>query len=93
MNKTKVNRIGYDRFGMPSGHAQATFYVTGFMFFIMKNKWIPIVFIVVSLITLYQRVKYKNHTIEQVIIGSIVGIAVGFVFSIVGKNVASGTIC
>ena len=90
MSKNKVNRIGHDIFGMPSGHAQLTFYVSSFIFFTLKDKWIPMMYFIVSLITLYQRVKYKNHTFEQVVIGAIVGIIMGYAFSLYNKRVLSG---
>ena len=43
--------------------------------------------VVLSTITNYQRVKYKNHTISQVVVGSLVGLAVGYLFyTVAGKK-------
>jgi membrane-associated phospholipid phosphatase len=80
-------RISIDKFGMPSGHAQTAFYCTIFMWFSLKHVWITLFFLVISLNTLYQRIKYKNHTEKQVIVGSFIGAIIGFlVFYLSQKN-------
>jgi membrane-associated phospholipid phosphatase len=71
-------RMGFDVYGMPSGHAQLAFYSTIFIYLALKNKKIAFVFLLISMISLYQRVKYKNHTILQVIVGSGVGALFGY---------------
>jgi len=79
-NGMKTDRHWYDRFGMPSGHAECVFYSTAFIFFTFKNSNWAILFLIISLNTMYQRVKYKNHTITQVIIGAIIGSIMGWMF-------------
>jgi len=71
-------RMKYDVYGMPSGHAQTSFYSLIFIYLVFKNNYLTIFYFILSLLTLYQRVKYKNHTINQVIVGSIVGSIVGY---------------
>ena len=71
-------RIGYDTFGMPSGHAQSVFYSTFFILFALKNYNVTLIYLIISLLTLYQRIKYMNHTIFQTIIGYIIGAIFGF---------------
>ena len=68
-----MNGIPFDMFGMPSGHAQSVFYSTVFIYLTLKNKKIALLYLLISLITLYQRVEYQMHTVLQVIIGSIIG--------------------
>jgi membrane-associated phospholipid phosphatase len=71
-------RIGFDAYGMPSGHAQSAFYSVGFICFALGNPIITTIYLALALNTCYQRVKYKNHTLLQVICGGIVGVTVGF---------------
>ena len=85
-------RMGHDRYGMPSGHAEGVFYSTAFIFLTLKNKWIGFSFLIISLITSYQRVKYKNHTFEQVLVGSIIGAFMGLFFYYYSSKLLKGTI-
>lgn len=71
-------RVSFDKYGMPSGHATGVFYSTAFIFFALKNPYISLFYLIISINTAYQRVKYKNHTILQVIIGAIVGAITGY---------------
>ena len=66
-------RMGFDVYGMPSGHAQMSFFSTAFIYLALKNTKITLICLLLSFICLYQRIEYKNHTVLQVIVGSIVG--------------------
>jgi membrane-associated phospholipid phosphatase len=66
-------RISFDRYGMPSGHATSVFYSTAFIFFALKSPAISIIYLLISINTSHQRIKYKNHTLMQVICGAILG--------------------
>jgi membrane-associated phospholipid phosphatase len=70
---TFSNLAHFDNYGMPSGHAQIVFFSSIYIWLAFKNIKISLVYLCVSLITLYQRVKYNKHTISQVIVGSIIG--------------------
>jgi membrane-associated phospholipid phosphatase len=76
-DKDYRNALSYDVFGMPSGHAQGAFYSTLFIWFVEKNMNLTLFYLFVSLITLYQRVEYKFHTVLQVILGSLIGTIIG----------------
>jgi len=82
LNGSKINgrRFGFDRFGMPSGHAQSSFFSLVFIYLAFKDIKITFVYLLISLITLYQRVKYKNHSIGQVIVGAFVGAIIASAF-------------
>ena len=67
------NGMPFDIFGMPSGHSQSVMYSTCFIFLVLKNIKITIFYLLISIITFYQRVIEKYHTVFQVIIGNIVG--------------------
>lgn len=78
LQKITGSRISLDKYGMPSGHAQHAFYSTIFIYFALKQVWLTLFFFIISLNTLRQRIKYKNHTLKQVIAGSLVGSIVGY---------------
>jgi len=71
-------RISFDKYGMPSGHATGAFYSTAFIFFALKDPTISFIYLIISINTMFQRVKYKNHTISQVIVGAFVGAITGY---------------
>jgi len=83
-------RFGFDVYGMPSGHAQGAFYSVGFILFALGNPIISAIYLAIALNTGYQRVKYKNHTILQVICGSIVGIIMGSIFYFLSSKKVMG---
>jgi membrane-associated phospholipid phosphatase len=90
MEQLYRKQIGFDRYGMPSGHAQSVLYSTAFIYYAFKNIKVTTLYLIVSLMTLYQRVKFKNHTVFQVIIGSLVGFLVGFSFYSQGEKYLKG---
>jgi membrane-associated phospholipid phosphatase len=67
------------QYGMPSCHAQISFYALTFFYLVKKSVHWTILMLFLTATTLYQRWKYRNHTIEQLGIGSIVGILIAFV--------------
>ena len=76
------NGIPYDFFGMPSGHAQCVFYSTFYILFALKNYKLFILYLLFSLLVLYQRVYFGYHSLLQVIIGSIIGSIFAYVLVI-----------
>lgn len=71
---------GLIQYGFPSGHAQSVLYATSFLYFIQGgvfNIWLWLCLFVCCL-TLIQRYKYRRHTIEQLIAGSLLGSLVGY---------------
>jgi len=78
--KTHLKRYSFDNYGMPSGHAQTSFYCLVFIWLTLKNVKIITLYLLLSGLTLYQRYKYKEHTMLQLIIGSILGGIMGYIF-------------
>jgi membrane-associated phospholipid phosphatase len=74
----KDSGIPFDIFGMPSGHLQSCLFSTVFAFLVLKRVDILLFFILITCITLFQRVHYKFHTLLQAIVGSICGAALAF---------------
>jgi len=72
-------RMSADRYGMPSGHATGVFYSTAFIFLALKSPWVSIIYLLIAINTGYQRIKYKNHTLAQVVCGAIIGSGIAYV--------------
>jgi membrane-associated phospholipid phosphatase len=67
------HRLGHDKYGMPSGHAQNCFFSLVYITLVLNQPTITLFYICISFISLVQRYEYKNHTLMQLFIGSIVG--------------------
>jgi len=72
------NGIAYDIFGMPSGHSQSVLLSTTFIYLALHDIKIVLLYLVISIITLAERVIDNHHTILQVIFGSIIGCKLGY---------------
>ena len=89
---THAKRIGFDKYGMPSGHAQHCGYILAFVTLVLNNPLITGLYSILSLICLYQRYLYQNHTILQVAVGFIIGLGVGYLFYLIGFKKLIGNI-
>jgi len=76
-----INGYPYDVFGMPSGHSESVFFSTIFIYLALKDIKITILYLIISLLTMYHRVLTNNHTVLQVLAGALVGILfAGFIY-------------
>ena len=66
--------VGAGSYGMPSGHSQISFYSLVTILFVIKNYLFRLVAIFITAITCWQRYKFRNHTIPQILTGSVFGI-------------------
>lgn len=64
---------GSNVYGMPSGHAQISFFSITFLYLTKKSFTLFLVSLFIGCLTLYQRWKFRRHTVEQLIIGTITG--------------------
>ena len=71
--------IPHDMFGMPSGHTQCALFSTIFIFLSLHKINLLYFYLIISFITIFQRIYFKYHSILQVIIGGLVGIGTGFI--------------
>lgn len=71
-------QMPYDKYGMPSGHASSVFYSTMFVHLAFRDIHTTLTYLLVSLLTMFQRVNNLYHSIPQVIAGAFVGILVGW---------------
>lgn len=67
------NTEGSERYGMPSGHAQSVAYTATFLYLFTKSPDIFMGACFIGAITVYQRYKYKRHSILQLLAGSAIG--------------------
>lgn len=67
--------------GMPSGHTQNVFFAMTYLFFVYGHaqSWI-LAASLIALLTIVERYLFHNHTIPQLLVGSMVGIGMGFLF-------------
>jgi len=89
---TKDKRAPLDRYGMPSGHAQSVGFSCSFIYFTLHNASFFYIYLLVSILTMFQRYKYKNHTFFQIIIGFIIGLFMGVTFAYFGKYYTKGSL-
>jgi membrane-associated phospholipid phosphatase len=85
-------RFGFDAYGMPSGHAQSCAYNLAFITLVLNNSFITGSYLVISAISMYQRHKYFNHTVLQLIIGFSIGLIFGYLIYIAGNKWLKGNL-
>lgn len=74
---------GYEvenKYGMPSTHAQLSFFAVAYVYWVRRSTDILCPMFLIACITLYQRWKYRRHTAEQLLIGSLLGIMISYAF-------------
>ena len=85
-------RVGFDKFGMPSGHAQNCGYCLIFIMTSINNLFITTLYMAITLISLSQRYLYNNHTILQLSIGLLIGSGFGYLTYSLGNKFIMGNI-
>jgi len=85
-------RIGFDKFGMPSGHAQNCGFCLSFITLTLNDPFITGLYAIISTISLFQRYLYKNHTILQLGIGLAIGLGQGYLTYLIGNKYITGNI-
>tara|TARA_B000000557_G_scaffold263889_2_gene267794 strand:+ start:127 stop:609 length:483 start_codon:yes stop_codon:yes gene_type:complete len=81
-----INNKKATTYGMPSGHSQnislfVTYYILELLDSIDSHKNILILLLIITgIFIMYSRVKFRCHTIQQVILGGIIGVAMGNIF-------------
>lgn len=86
------SRIGFDKFGMPSGHAQNCGYCLCFITLVLNDPFISTLYSSISIISLFQRYLYKNHSLLQLIVGLVIGIGFGYLTYLLGNKHIMGNI-
>ena len=84
----KNAKDGYEdehKYGMPSGHAQLSFFAVAYVYWVRRSTDILCPMFLIACIALYQRWKYRRHTVEQLVIGSLLGMMISY-GSFLGAN-------
>ena len=89
---THSKRIGFDKYGMPSGHAQHCGFMLVFITLVCESPLLTGSYSILSFICLYQRYLYQNHTLLQIVVGFGVGLGVGYLFYELGAKKLVGNI-
>lgn len=85
-------RISFDKFGMPSGHAQNCGFCLTFIFLTLNNPFYTFLYLFITITSLFQRYLFKNHSIFQLIIGLFVGILFGYFTYLLANKFIIGNI-
>jgi len=67
------NGLPFDIFGMPSGHAQNVLFSTVYIYLALKKINVLLFYLVFAFITMFQRIYNNYHSINQIIVGDIIG--------------------
>jgi len=82
----------YEKFGMPSGHAQSCAYSLAFITLVLNDPLISSIYLFITGLALLQRYKYLDHSILQLVAGFIVGVSTGYMFYFIGNRYIKGNI-
>ena len=92
--KRYINRNGlpYGIFGMPSGHSESCLFSTTFVFLVLRDYKILGGCLLLSIVTICQRVAFNHHTIAQVIVGAVVGLIFGQLIYCLSQQAIKGLV-
>ena len=72
------NYAGAEMYGMPSAHAQSVFSSLTFLYLVKESPAWLLCELFIAGLTVYQRWKYRRHTMEQLGVGAILGMGVAY---------------
>tara|TARA_B110000879_G_scaffold5481_2_gene7287 strand:+ start:23606 stop:24112 length:507 start_codon:yes stop_codon:yes gene_type:complete len=72
------NYTGTELYGMPSAHAQSVFSSLTFLYLVKESPAWLIGELFIAGLTVYQRWKYRRHTLEQLGVGAVLGMIVAY---------------
>jgi membrane-associated phospholipid phosphatase len=85
-------RVSFDNYGMPSGHAQNCGYCLAFITMVYNSPIITGLYLIISCLSMYQRHSFNNHTTLQLLVGFIIGLFMGYVLYIITNKYIVGNI-
>jgi membrane-associated phospholipid phosphatase len=75
-----------EKYGMPSGHSTAVWYSFTYLWLVKPNHYLLLLELAVCFNTMYQRWLFKKHTVEQLVVGALVGGGIAWVGVFVTKR-------
>jgi membrane-associated phospholipid phosphatase len=90
MEKLYKKTVHEKRFGFPSGHTQSVLFSTIYIHCVLKQTWITLLYVFVSLFTIYQRIQQEHHFGYQVAAGGILGAILGFLLYFYASHIIPG---
>jgi membrane-associated phospholipid phosphatase len=69
-------------YGMPSGHAQETFFSVFFYYLVVRPAWNDpwlLTGVVICILCLIERFVFRNHTVAQLAVGALLGSAIAWI--------------
>lgn len=89
-NDPKCEKLTMTGYGMPSGHSQISSFIPSFYYFYYKNREdfsfpIFITYVSIAIYIMYSRYTSNMHSIQQIILGSMFGILLGYIIAKVLK--------
>ena len=77
---------GIEEYGMPSGHAQSSMFSLTYLYLVKQSPSWLLIELFIAILTLYQRWNYRRHTIQQLFVGSVVGIVFAYISFVISKR-------
>ena len=71
---------------MPSGHAQSSMFSLTYLYLVKQSPSWLLIELFIAILTLYQRWNYRRHTIQQLFVGSVVGIVFAYISFVISKR-------
>lgn len=85
-------RFSFDKFGMPSGHAQTCAFCLVYITLALNSPLITSIYSLLTLISVSQRYIFNNHSILQLVVGLFIGTIVGYILYALSTNKLRGNI-
>lgn len=85
-------RISFDKFGMPSAHAQNCAFLIIFITMVLNNPYITALYALITTISLFQRYLYNNHSLIQLFVGLLIGSLLGYIIYLLANKKIKGVI-
>lgn len=86
------NGIPFNIYGMPSGHAQTSFYTLAFTYLATKNNSLLFFYLIFAGFICYKRLELERHSLPQVVVGSAVGSFIGYIMYSLARGKLTGKI-